>query len=119
MRRRRTPRWAGSYIASQDMLRGGCTFGSLAAEVIKTEPAHRDAVADGFERWQRPFKCGLSKMRERGELRQEADPAALAHLLTAAFQGGALLNQAVGDSTPLRDARYGALAYVESFAAER
>lgn len=110
--------WADSYIASQDMVRGGCTFGSLAAEVVKTEPAHRDTVADGFERWQELFQRGLSKMRERGELRPEADPAALAHLLTAAFQGGALLDQAAGDSTPLRDALYGALAYVESFAAE-
>ncbi|MER6267975.1 TetR/AcrR family transcriptional regulator [Streptomyces sp900105755] len=110
--------WADSYIASQDMLRGGCTFGSLAAEVVKAEPSHRDAVADGFERWQALFRRGLSKMRERGELRPEADPAALAHLLTAAFQGGALLDQAAADSTPLRDALYGALAYVESFAVE-
>ncbi|WP_177233011.1 hypothetical protein [Streptomyces sp. Ag109_O5-10] len=60
----------------------------------------------------------MSKMRERGELRPEADPAALAHLLTAAFQGGALLDQAAEDSTPLRDALHGALAYIESFAAE-
>jgi TetR/AcrR family transcriptional repressor of nem operon len=112
-------RWYDTYIASQEMLRGGCTFGSLAAEVVKTEPAHRDAVADGFERWQELFKRGLNKMRERGELRPEADPAALAHLLAAAFQGGALLDQAAGDSTPLRDALHGALAYVESFAAER
>ncbi|MGW3451341.1 TetR/AcrR family transcriptional regulator [Streptomyces sp. NPDC001076] len=109
-------RWADSYIASQDMLRGGCTFGSLAAEVVKGEPSHRDAVADGFERWQALFRRGLDRMRERGELRPEADPAALAHLLTAAFQGGALLDQAAGDSTPLRDALYGALAYIESFA---
>lgn len=111
-------RWADSYIASQDMLRGGCTFGSLAAEVVKAEPSHRDAVADGFERWQALFRRGLSKMRERGELRPEADPAALAHLLTAAFQGGALLDQAAADSTPLRDALYGALAYIESFAVQ-
>ncbi|MFF4314750.1 TetR/AcrR family transcriptional regulator [Streptomyces sp. NPDC001507] len=110
--------WADSYIASQDMLRGGCTFGSLAAEVVKAEPSHRDAVADGFERWQALFRRGLSKMRERGELRPEADPAALAHLLTAAFQGGALLDQAAEDSTPLRDALYGALAYIESFAVQ-
>ncbi|MFF7882519.1 TetR/AcrR family transcriptional regulator [Streptomyces sp. NPDC020794] len=112
-------RWADSYIASQDMVRGGCTFGSLAAEVVKTEPSHRGAVADGFERWQALFARGLSKMRERGELRPEADPAALAHLLAAAFQGGALLDQAAGDSTPLRDALYGALAYIESFAVQR
>ncbi|MER5521945.1 TetR/AcrR family transcriptional regulator [Streptomyces sp. NPDC002763] len=108
--------WADSYIASQDMLRGGCTFGSLAAEVVKNEPSHRDAVAEGFERWQELFRRGLSKMRERGELRPEADPAALAHLLAAAFQGGALLDQAAGESAPLRDALYGALAYIESFA---
>lgn len=69
-------RWADSYIASQDMLHGGCTFGSLAAEIVKTEPSHRDAVADGFERWQELFKHGLSKMRKRGKLRPEADPAA-------------------------------------------
>jgi AcrR family transcriptional regulator len=112
-------RWADSCVASQGMLRGGCTFGSLAAEVVKNEPSHRDAVADGFERWQELFRRGLSKMRERGELRPEADPAALAHLLAAAFQGGALLDQAAGESTPLRDALYGALAYIESFAAER
>ncbi|MFE5031919.1 TetR/AcrR family transcriptional regulator [Streptomyces sp. NPDC056683] len=110
--------WADSYIASQDMLRGGCIFGSLAAEVVKAEPSHRDAVADGFERWQALFRRGLSKMRERGELRPEADPAALAHLLTAAFQGGALLDQAADDSTQLRDALYGALAYIESFAVQ-
>ncbi|MGH1551237.1 hypothetical protein ACRAWF_00445 [Streptomyces sp. L7] len=42
----------------------------------------------------------MSKMRERGELRPEADPVALAHLLTAAFQGGALLDQAAGESAP-------------------
>jgi len=47
----------------------------------------------------------------------EADPVALAHLLTAVFQGGALLDQAAGEPTPLRDALYGALAYIESFAA--
>ncbi|MCX5238941.1 TetR/AcrR family transcriptional regulator [Streptomyces prunicolor] len=111
-------RWADSYVASQDMVRGGCTFGSLAAEVVKTEPAHREAVGDGFARWQELFQCGLGKMRERGELRPEANPAALAHLLTAAFQGGALLDQAAGESAPLRDALYGALAYVESFATE-
>ncbi|GCE38795.1 transcriptional regulator, TetR family [Rhodococcus wratislaviensis] len=112
-------RWADSYIASQEALRGGCLFGSLAAEVVKAEPAHHGAVADGFERWQELFRRGLSTMRERGELRPEADPIALTHLLAAAFQGGMLLDQAAGESTPLRDALYGALAYIESFAAPR
>lgn len=44
-------------------MRGGCIFGSLAAEVAKAEPSHREAVT---------------------------------------------LDQAAGESTPLRDALYGA-----------
>lgn len=111
-------RWADSYIASQDAVHGGCVFGSLAAEVIKTEPSHQGLVTEGFERWQELFRRGLSAMRERGELSPEADPVALAHLLTAAFQGGMLLDQAAGDSTRLRNALHGALAYIESFAVE-
>jgi AcrR family transcriptional regulator len=110
--------WADSFIESQETLRGGCSFGSLAAEVVKAEPSHRGALAEGFERWQELFRHGLGKMRERGELRPDADPAALAHLLAAAFQGGMLLDQAAGETTPLRDALYSALAYVESFAAQ-
>jgi AcrR family transcriptional regulator len=109
-------RWADSYIEAKEMLRGGCSFGSLAAEVVKTEPAHRDALAEGFSRWVETFRQGLAAMRDRGELRPEADPAALAHLLAAAFQGGMLLDQTAVDTIPLRDALNGALAYIESFA---
>jgi AcrR family transcriptional regulator len=112
-------RWAEISVESLDMLRGGCSFGSLAAETIKAGPAHRDALAEGFDHWEALFHRGLSAMRERGELRPDADPVALTHLLVAAFQGGMLLDQAAGETTPLRDALDGALAYVESFAVER
>lgn len=111
--------WADSYIERQDMCRGGCSYGSLAGEALKADPGQRGLVAEGFERWEELFRAGLAKMRERGELRPEADPAALTHLLMAAFQGGMLLDQAAGDVTPLRNALYGALAYIESFAAAR
>ncbi|MGW4938991.1 TetR/AcrR family transcriptional regulator [Streptomyces sp. NPDC004166] len=107
--------WADTFVAAREALHGGCIFGSLAAELIKGQPSHRSAIADGFERWQELFLRGLTAMRERGELRAEADPAALTHLLAAAFQGGMLLDQAAGNTTPLRDALHGALDYVESF----
>jgi TetR/AcrR family transcriptional regulator, transcriptional repressor for nem operon len=110
-------RWADSYVESREALRGGCLLGSLAAEVVKTEPAHRHALAEGLDRWTKLFQHGLSKMRERGELRPESDPIALRHLLAAAFQGGMLLDQAAGDTVRLHDALYCALDYVESFAA--
>jgi TetR/AcrR family transcriptional repressor of nem operon len=110
--------WADSYIERQDMCRGGCSFGSLAGEAVKSDPSQRAAIAEGFEQWEDVFRRGLATMRERGELRPEADPVALTHLLMAAFQGGMLLDQAAGETTPLRNALYGALAYIESFAAD-
>ncbi|MER5410855.1 TetR/AcrR family transcriptional regulator [Streptomyces sp. NPDC002769] len=108
--------WADTFVAAREALHGGCTFGSLAAEVIKGQPSHQGAIANGFERWQELFLRGLTGMRERGELRPEAEPAALTHLLAAAFQGGMLLDQAAGNTIPLRDALHGALDYIESFA---
>jgi hypothetical protein len=54
-------------------------------------------------------------MRERGQLRPDADPDQLIYLLTAAFQGGMLLTQATRDVQPLRAALSAALAHVESF----
>jgi hypothetical protein len=63
------------------------------------------------------LRAGLLAMRDRGELRADADPDHLADLLTAAFQGGVLLAQAAGNQTPLRNALSAALAHVESFTA--
>ncbi|SEO93208.1 hypothetical protein [Actinacidiphila rubida] len=55
-------------------------------------------------------------MRERGDLRPDADPVAPTHLLAAAFQEGMLLEQAADDTTPLGDAMNGVLDYIASFA---
>jgi hypothetical protein len=55
-------------------------------------------------------------MHERGDLRPEADPQALALSLLAALQGGILLTQAMRDTGPLEAAMDGALADVASFA---
>jgi hypothetical protein len=98
--------------------RGGCSYGSLAGEIIKTETGVRHDLAVGFDRWEDLFRAGLRAMRERGELTPAADPEQLTYLLMAAFQGGMLLAQAARDVEPLRAALNGALAHVESFATE-
>lgn len=108
--------WADSYIEREDLCRGGCSYGSLAGEVLKNEPGVRGDLADGFERWEDLFRAGLRAMRDRGELAADADPDRLTYVLMAAFQGGMLLNQAAGSVEPLRAALNGALAHVESFA---
>jgi AcrR family transcriptional regulator len=104
--------WAAAYLGPDEPWRGGCAFGSLAGEVLKTEPALRDEVADGFGRWRGEFHQGLTAMRERGELRADADPDHLAYVLMAAFQGGILLAQATDDPAVLRAALTGAIDQV-------
>jgi AcrR family transcriptional regulator len=96
---------------------GGCVLGSLAAEVVECDAQARANAEQGFERWEAVLREGLTAMRERGDLRAEADPDQLALALLAAVQGGALLTQARRDVAPLEAALRVALAHVRSLAA--
>jgi AcrR family transcriptional regulator len=111
--------WASSYLSNEDVCTGGCSFGSLAAEVMKGDLDVGDEIAAGFGRWRDLFERGLTAMRERGELRRTADPGRLAYVLMAAFQGGMMLAQAAQDVTPLRAALESAIDHVSSFAPRR
>lgn len=97
-------RWAESYVTNPAVIHGGCSFGSLSSEVMKSEPDLHDAIADGFACWGAEFRDGLQTMRDNGSLSKDADIDRLAHVLMAAFQGGMLLIQAAGDPAPLRAA---------------
>jgi len=109
--------WAESYIANPAVIRGGCSFGSLASEILKSEPNLRDAIADGFARWGAEFRDGLITMRDDGTLAKDADIHRLAHVLMAAIRGGMLLTLATGDIAPLRDALLHAVDTVRAAAA--
>jgi TetR/AcrR family transcriptional regulator, transcriptional repressor for nem operon len=106
--------WADTYLENPDVVAGGCSFGSLAAEVLKSDLDLRDAIAEGFARWRAQFRDAFIAMRNRGQLRPDADPDQLATALMAAFQGGLLLTQAARDVQPLREALDAALTYVAS-----
>jgi TetR/AcrR family transcriptional repressor of nem operon len=107
--------WADSYLGRPEVVEGGCSFGSLAAEVLKSDLDVKDAIAEGFARWRAQVRDGLTAMRDRRQLRPDADPDQLATSLMAAFQGGLLLTQAERDVRPLREALDAALAHVESY----
>jgi AcrR family transcriptional regulator len=109
--------WAERYIANPAVIRGGCSFGSLTSEVLKSEPNLHDAIADGFARWGQEFRDGLRTMRDDGTLAKDADIDRLAHVLMAAFQGGMLLTQATRDNALLRDALRHAVDSVRAAAA--
>jgi AcrR family transcriptional regulator len=107
--------WANFYIEREDMCLTGCRFGSLASQVLKSDLTLKDDVAAGFEGWHDDFRDGLSAMRDRGELRSDADPNRLSYLLLAAYQGGMLLTQAAGSVAPLGAALNGAIDYISTF----
>jgi TetR/AcrR family transcriptional repressor of nem operon len=110
--------WSDAAVAIQDgrACAGGCEVGSLASELAESCPETRVALAASFERWEEPIRAGLVRLRERGELRADADPHDLATVLLAALQGGLLLTQVRRTSHPLRTALDGALAYIATFA---
>ena len=112
-------RWAQLNIESLEAhaCQGGCSYGSLAGELAECDPSLRSDLAAGFERWEGLFRHGLTLMRERGELRPDADPDQLTYAIMAALQGGMLLAQTARDAAPLRAALSSALAYTRSFAA--
>jgi AcrR family transcriptional regulator len=107
--------WAGFYIAYERSYQEGCTLGSLASEIIKTDLDVRTELADAFTQWRDIFRDGLERMQSLGRISREADPTQLAHLLLSAFQGGMLLAQVARDIAPLNDALTAAIDYVQTF----
>ncbi len=111
--------WADACVADIDTVYrvGGCVYGSLAGELIDADDALHEDLSAGYDEWIHMFQTGLTAMRNRGDLRTEADPRHLAVSLVVAHQGGAMLTHATGDGEPLRVAVNAAVDYVRSFAA--
>jgi TetR/AcrR family transcriptional regulator, transcriptional repressor for nem operon len=110
--------WADATIADIGAVyrRGGCVYGSLAAELVEADAEIHADLAAGYDQWIELFHAGLAEMRRRGDLRPDADPRHLAVSLVAAHQGGALVTYATNDPEPLRTAVNAAVDYVRSFA---
>ncbi|HTJ67147.1 MAG TPA: TetR family transcriptional regulator C-terminal domain-containing protein [Actinospica sp.] len=108
--------WADFYIAYGRSCQEGCTLGSLASEIIKTDLDVRAQLVNAFDQWRDVFRDGLERMRSLGRISAEADPTQLAYLLLSAFQGGMLLAQVARDIAPLEAALHAAIDCVERFA---
>jgi AcrR family transcriptional regulator len=80
----------------------GCPIGTLAAEVAGRNEDAREQAAAGLDAWERLLADALERMRQRGELRADANPATLATGLLASIEGGMLLSQARKDMASLR-----------------
>src|SRR5206468_2465992 len=113
--------WADAAIERQreNDHRGDCNLGSLAGELSVTDEESREDLANGFMRWRDLLLNGLRAMRDRRELRADADLDELAFALLAALQGGVLLSRTIRHVQPLEAAMNAALAYVHSYSADR
>jgi AcrR family transcriptional regulator len=112
-------RWAELNIARQRELHceGGCSFGSLAGELGGTDSETRADLAAGFNRWETLFREGLRAMRDRGDLRPDADPGELAAGLLASLQGGMLLTRTTREIRHIEAALKTAVDHIRSYAA--
>ena len=93
----------------------GCPIGTLSTEVAGRNEEARGHAAAGFDAWEKLLAGALERMREGGELRADADPAALATGLLASIEGGMVLSQARKDMRSVRAAVEAGLAHVRSY----
>jgi len=96
---------------------GGCPIGRLAGALAEADEQAREALADGFDRWQEPLRQGLQAMRAGGAVRADADPGVLATATLAMIEGGLVLTQTRRDPRQMRIALDAALAYLRAFSA--
>ena len=112
-------RWRDHIVAFQQKRKGvgGCPVGSLANELSDTSDTARTDLVNSFAQWQSYLETGLSLMRDRGDLRPDADPRDLATALMAALQGGLLLAKTSRSARPLQLALDMALAHIHTYMA--
>ena len=103
-------RWRDAVLALNSQ--NGCPLGALIYQLPKSARGPRTVVGDAFETWRRIVEDGLIKMRDRGELSRDANPADIALAVLAALQGGLLLSKGEKSSRPLEVAFEMALSYV-------
>jgi TetR/AcrR family transcriptional regulator, transcriptional repressor for nem operon len=87
----------------------------LAGEAAELDVDTRVALAAAFGRWERSLRVSFHRMRNRRELRGDANPAELALALLCALQGGMLLARVEQNGEPLEVALGAVLTRIESF----
>lgn len=110
--------WLESMLEGQRArgFHGGCPLGSLVAEVADSRNRLRMVAADAFVQWEDHLAAGLRVLQERGELREDAEPAWLAEAAMASIQGGYLLSTTKREARPMRVALDAVFAHLRSHA---
>ncbi|MGW9031580.1 LmrA/YxaF family transcription factor [Streptomyces sp. NPDC055722] len=112
-------RWRDALIEGNAPRNGayGCPLGSLASELANQDEEAREAIARHFGAWERLLEDGLTRMKDAGVLRWEADVKTLATGLMVALQGRYVLARTARDVNPMKIALDMAFAHVRTCAA--
>lgn len=91
-----------SYAAQSldDPDRRGCMVVNAAVEIMPRDPQAARQVEAGWDTLETVLRSALTRARAQGELRPDADPAALARFLFVVLQGIRVLGRA--DPAPAR-----------------
>ncbi len=107
--------WHAAFVARHSTDTGpiACRLGKFAGE-LDHDDVLRGVLADAFEQWRAQFTAIMVRLRDRGDLRLDADPDELASALLSGIQGGLLLGRLQRDPSFVRVSMDMALAYVRS-----
>lgn len=95
-------------------VRRGCPLNNLAQEIAHEDEDIRAAVNRHFEGWQQGFAEAIAESQERGQVRPEIDPQALAAYIVASYEGAVSLAKAAHSAAMLNTAIDPLVAHLES-----
>ncbi|MDE2076138.1 MAG: TetR family transcriptional regulator C-terminal domain-containing protein [Burkholderiales bacterium] len=81
----------------------GCLVGNFAAEVADSSPMCRAVLATAMQEWRALLGGLLQQAQQKGQVRRDADPAALAAFFWDAWEGALLRMKIEHTSQPLKD----------------
>ncbi len=110
--------WFETLVSLHETQRGfhGCPLGSLASQVLDHSDPLRNQAAQAFARWETSLTDSLQAMQDRGLLRADTSPTALAETTIANIQGAYLLSATKQNPHTMRNALEATLTYLHSFA---
>lgn len=113
----RVGRFLDQYVEAQrsGTCRGGCPFGTLAAELADVHEGFRARLADTFQGFTDALAAQLRRAQTDGALRPDADAPRLATFLVATLEGAVLLAKVHRSPAALDDTIRAAREHVDRF----
>ena len=103
-------------IVEEQVARGGCPIGTLAAALSDTDEGLRTSLSEAFRAWSDAIRGALGRLRKNGFISADADLETLTTVTLSAIQGGLLLAKTSRDADQLRIALSGAIAQLKAHA---